>query len=165
MGQKTKKSKSSVQKEHLKSILTNLIMTTNAILEFNLTLMTQEKDIEITKKLIKDGKKAIKIVRNVTHIEILADIYNSFVGNNMAYFVSATRVISQPNKIKKWDTEKGFQDFLKEREIAMAKYDKEIEEKRKEREMVEKARAEGKNVELMYKDGKVKYVVVEEKPN
>lgn len=165
MGQKTKKSKSSVQKERLKNALINLLMTTNAIMEFNLTLMSQEKDIKITKKLIRDGKKAIETVKNVTHIEILTDLYNSFVVNNMAYFVSATRVISAPFKIKHWDTEKGFKDFIKEREIALAIYDKELEEKKKEREMIEKAKAEGKNVELMYKDGKVKYVVVEEKPN
>lgn len=165
MGQKTKKSKADVQNKRLKNILINLLMTTNAIMEFNLTLVKEEKDIKITKKLIQEGKKAIEIVRNVTHNEILVDLYNSFVVNNMPFFVAATRVMSAPNKIKRWDTEKGFKEFLKEREIALAKCDKELEEKRKEQERIEQARAEGKNVELLYKDGKVKYVVVEEKPN
>lgn len=165
MGQAKKINKADVQNKRLKNMLIKLLETTNAILEFNLTLMSQEKDIKITKKLIQDGKKAITTIENVRHNEILVDLYNSFIVNNMAFFVSATRVMSSPNKIKRWDTEKGFKEFLKEREIAFAKCDKELEEKKKEQEMVEKAKAEGKNVELMYKDGKIKHVIVEEKPN
>ena len=165
MGQKIEKSKAEVQNTRLKNILVSLLSTTNAIMEFNLTLVKEEKDIKITKKLIRDGKKAISIVQNVKHNEILVDLYNSFVLNNMPFFVAATRVMSNPVKIKHWDTEKGFKDFIKERELAFAKCDKELEEKKKEEEMIKKAKAEGKNVELMYKDGKVKYVVVEEKPN
>ena len=70
-----------------------------------------------------------------------------------------------PKKIKHWDTEKGFKDFIKAQEKAFEQCDKELEEKKKEREFVEKAKAEGKNVELMYHKGKIKPVVVEEKPN
>lgn len=165
MGQKTKKSKYSVQKERLKNTLINLLMTTNAIMEFNLTLMSQEKDIKITKKLIRDGKKAIETISGIKHNEILVDLYNSFIVGNMPFFVAATRTMSMPKKIKHWDTEKGFKDFLKAQEKAFAQCDKELEEKKKEHEFVEKAKAEGKNVELMYHKGKIKPVVVEEKPN
>lgn len=165
MGQAQKYNKYNVQNKRLKTMLIKLLETTNAIMEFNLTLMDKEQDIKITKKMIRYGKKAIEIVNNVKHNEILVDLYNSFIVNNMAFFVSATRVMSQKNKIAYWDSDKGFKDFIKEREIAFAKCDKELEEKKKEQEMIEQAKAQGKNVELMYKDGKIKHVIVEEKPN
>ena len=165
MGQAKKINKGEVQNKRLKNMLIKLLETTNAIMEFNLTLVSTEKDIKVTKKLINNGKKAIETIQSIRHNDILVDIYNSFIVNNMAFFVSATKVMSQTKKIKHWDSDKGFKDFIKAREIALAKCDKELEEKKKEQEMIEKAKAEGKNVELMYKDGKIKHVIVEEKPN
>lgn len=164
MGHKTI-NKAEVQNKRLKKALSSLIETTIAIMEFNLTLVKEEKDIKITKKLIRDGKKAIETIYSIKHNEILVDLYNSFIVGNMPFFVAATRTMSMPKKIKHWDTEKGFKDFIKAQEKAFAQCDKELEEKKKEREFVEKAKAEGKNVELMYHKGKIKPVVVEEKPN
>ena len=164
MGHKTI-NKAEVQNKRLKKSLSTLIETTIAIMEFNLTLVKEEKDIKITKKLIRDGKKAIETISGIKHNEILVDLYNSFIVGNMPFFVAATRTMSMPKKIKHWDTEKGFKDFIKAQEKAFAQCDKELEEKKKEREFVEKAKAEGKNVELMYHKGKIKPVVVEEKPN
>lgn len=164
MGHKTI-NKAEVQNKKLKKALSSLIETTIAIMEFNLTLVKEEKDIQVTKKLIRDGKKAIETISSIKHNEILVDLYNSFIVGNMPFFVAATRTMSMPKKIKHWDTEKGFKDFLKAQEKAFAQCDKELEEKKKEREFVEKAKAEGKNVELMYHKGKIKPVVVEEKPN
>ena len=164
MGQKTI-NKAEVQNKRLKKALSSLIETTIAIMEFNLTLVKEEKDIKLTKQLIRDGKKAIETISSIKHNEILVDLYNSFIVGNMPFFVAATRTMSMPKKIKHWDTEKGFKDFLKAQEKAFAQCDKELEEKKKEREFVEKAKAEGKNVELMYHKGKIKPVVVEEKPN
>jgi len=164
MGHKTI-NKAEVQNKRLKKALSSLIETTIAIMDFNLTLVKEEKDIQVTKKLIRDGKKAIETISSIKHNEILVDLYNSFIVGNMPFFVAATRTMSMPKKIKHWDTEKGFKDFLKAQEKAFAQCDKELEEKKKEREFVEKAKAEGKNVELMYHKGKIKPVVVEEKPN
>lgn len=164
MGHKTI-NKAKVQNKRLKKALSSLIETTIAIMEFNLTLVKEEKDIKITKKLIRDGKKAIETISSIKHNEILVDLYNSFIVGNMPFFVAAARTMSMPKKIKHWDTEKGFKDFIKAQEKAFAQCDKELEEKKKEREFVEKAKAEGKNVELMYHKGKIKPVVVEEKPN
>ena len=164
MGHKTI-NKAEVQNKRLKKALSSLIETTIAIMEFNLTLVKEEKDIKVTKKLIRDGKKAIETISSIKHNEILVDLYNSFLVGNMPFFVAATRTMSMPKKIKHWDTEKGFKDFIKAQEKAFAQCDKELEEKKKEREFVEKAKAEGKNVELMYHKGKIKPVVVEEKPN
>lgn len=164
MGHKTI-NKAEVQNKRLKKALSSLIETTIAIMEFNLTLVKEEKDIQVTKKLIRDGKKAIETISSIKHNEILVDLYNSFIVGNMPFFVAATRTMSMPKKIKHWDTEKGFKDFIKAQEKAFAQCDKELEEKKKEREFAEKAKAEGKNVELMYHKGKIKPVVVEEKPN
>ena len=154
------------QNEKLKKMLCALIDTNIAIMDFQMTVTKEEKDIEISKKLIEEGEKAKKVINGVSHNEILVDIYNMFIVGNMPFFIAAAHVMADENKIVKWDKdEEGFQEFLHERELAFAKCDKELEEKKLERERIEKARAEGKNVELMYKDGKVKYVIVEEKPN
>ena len=165
MGQGKKNKKIDVQISRMKDMLVKFLETSNAIMYFNLTLMDKEQDIKVTKKVIQMGKKAIEIIQNVKHIEILNDLYNSFIVNNMAYFISFSKVVSTNKKIKYWDSEKGFKDFIKAQEIAFAQCDKELEEKKKEREMVEQAKREGKNVELMYKDGKIKHVIVNEKPN
>ena len=157
--------KAKLQNDRLKNALIKLVETNIAIMEFNLTLVNEKKDINVTKTMIKQGKKAIEIIKSVKHNEILTDLYNSFIVGNIPYFVAATRTIALPKKIKHWDTEKGFKDFIKERENAIAQYEKDQDEKKKERERIEQAKREGKNVELMYKDGKVRYVVVEEKAN
>ena len=165
MGQKTNR-KLQVQNRKLKNMLISMADTNIAIMEFNLTLTKEKKDKEITKKLIKMSRKAKEIIESVQHNEILVDLYNSFVSGNMPLFIAFVRTVTLPKKIKHWDSsEKGYKDFLKAREQAIAKSEEELKQKRKERENIAKARAEGKNVELMYKDGKVKYVIVEEKPN
>lgn len=146
-------------------MLISLANTNIAIMEFNLTLMSNEKDIEITKKVIRMSKKAISIIKDVKHNEILVDLYNSFIAGNMPLFIAFVRTVTQ-SKIKRWDnTKKGFNEFLQARANAIAKSEEELKAKKEEQERIAKARAEGKNVELMYKDGKVKHVIVEEKPN
>ena len=95
MGHKTI-NKAEVQNKRLKKALSSLIETTIAIMEFNLTLVKEEKDIKITKKLIRDGKKAIETISGIKHNEILVDLYNSFIVGNMPFFVAATRTMSMP---------------------------------------------------------------------
>lgn len=153
------------QNNKLKKMLVSLAETNIAIMEFNLTLVKKEADIKVTKDLIKMSKKAIKMINSVQHNEILVDLYNSFVAGNMPLFIAFVRTITL-SKIKRWDkTEKGYKEFLEARATAITKSEEELKAKKEEQERVAKARAEGKNVELMYKDGKVKYVIVDEKPN
>lgn len=153
------------QNNKLKKMLVSLAETNIAIMEFNLTLVKNQADIKITKDLIKMSKKAIKMINSVQHNEILVDLYNSFVAGNMPLFITFVRTITL-SKIKRWDnTKKGYKEFLEARAAAIAKTEEELKAKKEEQERIAKARAEGKNVELMYKDGKVKYVIVEEKPN
>lgn len=165
MGQQNKR-KINVQNKRLKEMLVSLANTNIAIMRFNLTMTDKKEDIKITKKLIKMSKRSIEIINSIKHNDILVDLYNSFVSGNMPLFVAFVRTVSLPRKVKYWDnSEKGYKAFLKAREEAVAKSEEELNEKRKENERIQKARAEGKNVELMYKNGKVKYVIVEEKPN
>ena len=146
-------------------ILNKLIETNIAIMDFQLLAENQEKGKELAKKFIKDSKKAIKIVENVKHIEILTSLFNAFVSGKQPYFIAIAKTISLPNKIRHWDTKKGFKEFIEEERLAVAKSEQELEEKRKERERIEQAKKDGKKVELMYINGKVKPVIVEEKPN
>ena len=161
-----KKNKLDIQKERLKKLFVGMMETTIDVLNFQMTLAKEQKDISGIKKLIRTTTKAIDIIKNVQHYEILVSLYNSFVNGKETYFVAMTRTIVSKNTITKWDkSERGFKLFKELEKEAIAKSEKELEEKRKENEMLEQAKKEGKKVELLYKDGKVKRVIVEEKTN
>ena len=163
MGQEKLNKKLNVQKEGLKKIFVKMIATNIAIIEFQLTLTTKKEEIEGLKNIIKRSNRAIDIVNNIDHYEILISLYNAFINRKEPYFVSLVCTIDR-KIINKWDkTEKGFQEFLEEENKAIEKTTEEELEKRKTAEYIQKARAEGKKVEMMYVDGKIKPVIVNEK--
>lgn len=160
------KDKLNVQKERLKHLFVNMLETSISILEFQITLTTEENDRKGIRKIINSTRKAIDIINNVQHYEILVSLYNSFVNGKETYFVALTRTIISPNTIQKWDkSERGFKLFKKLEVEAIEKSEKEMQEKKAEQERIEQAKKEGKKVELLYRDGKVKRVIVEEKAN
>lgn len=164
MGQR-KGTKLNVQKEKMVEIFVKMLETNKAILEFQLTLLTKEEHIKNIKKIIKKTTKAIEIIKGISHYEILVSLYNSFVNKRETYFIALYGTIMS-KKIQHWDkTKKGFKEFLEEEKKAIEQFDNEMEEKRKTQEIIKKAKEEGKKVELMYIDGKIKPVVVNEKPN
>ena len=166
MGQKTKTSKLDVQKRKLKTVFTDMLLTNIAIMEFQLTLTSDDKDIKGLKKFIKDSKKAIEIVTSITHYEILVSLYNTFLNGKETYFVTLCKTINNKATIVKWDrTEKGFKLFLELENQAKAKSKEEYEKRLAEQETIRKAKEEGKKVEMVYVDGKLQPRIVEEKKN
>jgi len=150
--------------KQLKNVISALLNTNIEIMQFHLLLDIDEKSKKICRKAIRESKKAIETISHIQHIEILTSLYNSFVYGKENYFVIIAPTINK--KALYWDTsEKGFQEFIKleneAREQAKEKYQKRLEQE----QMIKKAKDEGKKVEMVYKDGELTPLVVEEKPN
>ena len=166
MGQKAKINKLDVQKARLKSVFVRLLETEKAILEFQLTLATEEKHIKGIKKIIKDVEKSIEIINGIVHYEILVSLYNAFVNGKESYYVMLSSTIVNKNKVNHWDkTKKGFQEFIKLEEEANAQSQKDYEEKLEQQKLIKKAQEEGKKVEMILDNGKLKPIIVGDKPN
>lgn len=166
MGHKKEINKLDVQKERLKAVFNRLLDTEIAIMQFQLTLAKEDEHIKGIKKVIKDSENAKKIVTNITHYEILVSLYNAFVNGKESYYVLLSSTINSKNKIAYWDrTKKGFKEFIALEEQAKAQSQKEYEERLEQQEIIKKAQKEGKKIEMVFQDGKLKPIVVEEKSN
>jgi len=166
MGHTKKLNKVDVQKGKLKSLFNMMIATTKEILNFQLTLSNDIENTKGIKKLIKECEKAQEIVTNITHLEILVSLYNTFINGKETYFVTLSKMITNKNTIQKWDrTEKGFKLFQELENQAKAKTQEEYNKRLEQQEMIKKAKEQGKKVEMVYVDGKLQPRIVEEKSN
>ena len=166
MGHKKEIDKLNVQKERLKAVFNRLLDTEIAIMQFQLTLASEDEHIKGIKKVIKDSEKAKKIVTSITHYEILVSLYNAFVNGKESFYVMFSATINSKNKVTYWDrTKKGFQEFVRLEQEAKAQSQKDYEERLKQQEIIKKAQEEGKKIEMVFQDGKLKPIVVEEKSN
>ena len=166
MGHKKEIDKLNVQKDRLKAVFNRLLDTEIAIMQFQLTLASEDEHIKGIKKVIKDSEKAKKIVTSITHYEILVSLYNAFVNGKESFYVMFSATINAKNKVTYWDrTKKGFQEFIALEQQAKAQSQKDYEERLKQQEIIKKAKEEGKKIEMVFQDGKLKPIVVEEKSN
>lgn len=166
MGQRNKPTKLDVQKQHLKVVFYRLLDAEIAIMQFQLTLASEEEHIKGIKKVIKDSEKAKQIVTNITHYEILVSLYNAFVNGKESFYVMLSSTINSKNKVTYWDrTKKGFQEFIKLEQEAKAQSQKDYEEKLEQQKIIQKAKEEGKKIEMIFQDGKLKPIIVGEEKN
>lgn len=166
MGQKTKKTKLDVQKERLKRVFATMLDSEIAIMEFQLTLASEKEHIKGIRKVIKNSLKAKEIVTSITHFEILASLYNAFVNGKESFYVMLSSTIISKNKVTYWDrTKKGFKEFIALEEQAKAQTQKELDERLAQQEMIKKAQEEGKKIEMVYENGKLKPIIVDNKTN
>ncbi len=166
MGHKEKTTKLDVQKERLKSVFSRFLDAEIAIMQFQLTLVTEKSHVEGIKKVIKDSEKAKNIVTSITHYEILVSLYNAFVNGKESFFVMLSSTINSKNKVTYWDrTKKGFQEFVALEEEAKAQTQKELDERLKQQEIIKKAQKEGKKIEMVFENGKLKPIIVDNKAN
>ena len=154
-----------IKEELTKKYITNII---RKVLETNIELMTYYKAIasddksrRVCSKSIKNSKKAIEKLSHINHIEILVSLYNAIISGKEALFVTAGSIICS-KQFDRWNnTEKGFKEFLaleeENKRIAQEKREDEI----KMREEIAKAKAEGKQVEMVYDNGKIRPVIKE----
>lgn len=151
-------------KKQLISVISNLILTNISIMEFYVDLTDDPNSKKVCRESIRQSKRALKLIKDINHVEILTSLYNTFVVGKETYFVTLPKVIDK--RVKRWDTTKtGFEEFLKLEDEAKIKSKEEFEEREKQRKMVEQAKKEGKKVEMVLKDGKIVPVVVDQPKN
>lgn len=166
MGHREKTDKLSVQKARLKHVFVRLLETEKAIMCFQLTLATEPEHIKGIKKVVKACDNAIEIINGIVHYEILVSLYNTFINGKESYYVLLSSTINNKNKVTHWDkTKKGFQEFVKLEEEARAQSQKDYEEKLEQQKIIQKAKAEGKKIEMIFQDGKLKPIIVGDETN
>lgn len=154
-------SKAEFQKVKLKSIVCDLLQSGYDIVEFGLINCDDPLEKKKYVALMRKFKKAKNIVNKINHIEILASLYNSFVSGKESYF--AVLCASIIKNVEKWDTtKKGFEEFMALEEEARAKFKEESEERTKTQETIRQAREKGQKIEMVFENGKIIPVVVEE---
>ena len=164
MGHREQKSKLDVQKERLKVVFARLLESEIAILEFQLTLTNEPEHIKGIKKIINTCNKAKRIVYGIVHYEILASLYNSFVSGKEQYYIILVESIYK--NVKKWDTTKqGFDEFKILDDEARNKFNADKKEREEQQLAIKKAREEGKKVDFVFENGKIKPVILEDEPN
>lgn len=154
--------KSEKQKEMLKKIFVKMLETNIEIMRFQITLTDKANEIKGLKHYVKESEKAIKLIQGVRHYEILVSLYNTYINSKETYFMSLCKIINRKDTIVKWDrTEKGFKLFQQLESEAKAKSKEEMEKKKAEQEMIAKAKADGKQIEMVFENGKITPRIVE----
>lgn len=150
------------QIKKIKDIIINMIIVNISNLEFQKSVSNVKEHKKTFNKLIHHSVKSIDLVKNITHEDILMNIYNSFVNGHETFYIALSESIYK--KVKSWDTtKKGYKEFKQLEKDAIEKSNQEDEEKKKTAETIKKAKAEGKKVEYFFKDGKIRPVIVNEK--
>ena len=166
MGHKEKPTKLDVQKQKLKKVFASMLDSEIAIMDFQLTLATEVEHIKGIKKVIKDSEKAKKVIYGIVHYEILVSLYNTFLNGKESFYVMLSSTINSKNKVNYWDkTKKGFQEFVKLEQEAKAQSKKDYEERLEQQKIIQKAKEEGKKIEMIFQDGKLKPIIVDDKAN
>lgn len=154
------------KRDYLISIIQKYLETSKALMEYYHAVADTRKAKLVCTKSIKGIDQAITHLRQIKHIEVLDYLYSSFIGNNViAYSISGKLVLAP--KLAEYDTDQGVEEL---RQIMEEQKQKDLEREKKRQETIEavnKAKAEGKKVEMVWdKDTKTtKPVIVEEKPN
>ena len=154
------------KRDYLISIIQKYLETSKALMEYYHAVADTRKAKLVCTKSIKGIDQAITHLRQIKHIEVLDYLYSSFIGNNViAYSISGKLVLAP--KLAEYDTDKGVEEL---RQIMEEQKQKDLEREKKRQETIDavnKAKAEGKKVEMVWdKDTKTtKPVIVEEKPN
>lgn len=151
------------KREYLIEIISNYLKTGIIVVKYYHDNVPDRKSKLLCNKTIKALESAIPHLTTIKHIELLEYLYNAFVGENVFAYIMSGTIIRSP-KIKEWDTEEGFIEFQEEMEEKKKKAIADAEERQRTKEAVEKAKKEGKKVEMVYdkETKKVKPVIVEE---
>ena len=154
------------KRDYLISIIQRYLETSKALMQYYHAVADTRKAKLVCTRSIKGIDQAITHLRQIKHIEILDYLYASFIGNNaIAYSISGKLVLAP--KLLEYDTDDGVVEL---RQLMEENKQKELEKEKKRQETinaVNKAKAEGKKVEMVWdNDTKTaKPVIVSEKPN
>ena len=120
-----------------------------------------QKDKKVCNKSISESKVAIDRLYEIEHVEILEYLFNGFIGGKESMFFLLGSVINS-EKFKCYDKD-NFDDFL---EMVKNEKEKALEKSKKQQEManaIKLAKEQGKKVEMVYENGEMKPVIVDDK--
>lgn len=149
-------------KKNMVAILTKLLELSIEVMNLYKIIASDDKSREVCQKAIRNGKKALKIIPNVRHVEILYSIYNTLIGGKENMFALSGTIICS-KQLQRWDTtEEGFLEFQELEKEAQLKQKERNEEQQNYRKVMEEAKKQGKKVELVYENGKAKPIIIED---
>lgn len=151
------------RKKFLARILIKLLECNISLMSYYHEIATDTSSKRVCSKSIRLSKKAIEEVPHIKHVEILQSLYNTLIsGKENVFALSGSLITSK--QLQKWDkTEKGFQEFIAIEKEQREKYEQAMKEREENARIIEKAKKEGKKIEMAFIDGKPKPVIIEEK--
>ena len=120
--------------------------------------------IKVLNKSIKESTKALVVVHQIKHIELLRAIYADIIGKYSAVLMLGGTYISSKALFHIDNDEKAFNEFMENQKIEQEQAIKKAKERQEYAQAVEKARQDGKRVEFVVDPAtnKVKPVIVDE---
>lgn len=153
-----------MNREKIISVLNRIIDVAIAMCDLNKTLTNDKVARQKLNKFAKMCEKAKEYLPTIKHDEVLFGIYKNVVtGKESLYTMCPSLILHKATK--HFDTEKGFKEYLKLEKVAAEEEKKAAEKILEKQKAVANAKQEGKNVEFVYKDGKMEQVVVDKGNN
>lgn len=152
------------KKQYLITIISGLLETNIDLMSYYKALASDDESKKTCAKSIRKSRLALEKIKKVNHIEILQSLYNTLISGKENIFVLAGSLICS-KQFYYWDnTKNGFKEFMELENKAREEQEAKLEEQRKEREAIAKAKAEGKKVEMVYdpQTKKLKPSIIEE---
>lgn len=152
------------KKQYLIKIISKLLETNIELMIYYKAIASDDKSKKTCAKSIRKSRLALEKIKKVNHLEILQSLYNTLISGKENTFVLAGSLICS-KQFYYWDnTKNGFNEFMELENKAREEQEAKLEEQRKERESIAKAKAEGKKVEMVYdpQTKKLKPSIVEE---
>lgn len=149
------------KREFLIKIITKLLETNIELMDYYHYIASDTKSKRVCSKSIRQSKLAIEKIQHVKHIEILQSLYNTLVSGKENVFAVGGALICSKKFYYYDNTEQGFAEFMELENEAKEKQRAKFEEQKKTQEMIKKAKEDGKKVEMVYENGKIRPVIVE----
>lgn len=140
-------------------VLNKTIDLCEELCKFNKILVNDKTKNPTFNKFLKNCDKARKYLLQIKHEDLLVSIYNNIFKGKESVFSIAPSLINH-KQIKYFDTVKGHKEFVELEKQALEEEKVKFEEAQKQREEISKAKAEGKEIQFVYKNGKMQPVIV-----
>lgn len=164
MGLNEKEGAVSVQKrrKHLINVLASCLTIGIEIAKLQKLYEINPKAIKVYNRSIKENTYALEHLSSIKHIEILENLYNSLIGPHNAVGYCVIGAIFNKKGAFYYDKEENFQEFLKINKEELEKEEQARKEQEEMRKVVQEATKNGKKIEFVSENGKMKPVIVEE---
>lgn len=153
-----------MNREKIICVLYKVIDVAIAMCDYNKSLTKDKIARQKLNKFAKMCEKAKEYLPTIKHDDVLYGIYkNVIIGKEPVYTMCPSLILHKATK--HFDTEKGHKEYVKLEKVAKEEEIKANEKLKDKQKAVAKAKSEGKDVEYVYKDGKMQQVIVDKGNN